>query len=426
MKFETINMGSYNLHLIKTKKFKTITIDVDFYRKIEKEEITRRNLLKMVLLDSSKNYKTEKELIIESENLYDIKISSSISRIGSFSNLSFQTKFINELYTEEKLGKESIIFFLDLIFNPNIKDNAFVNIEKQKNKLKEQILSIKDNKIKYSYLLLMEKMKNMPYSYNTFGNIEDLEEINGKNLYDYYKEVLQKDNIDVFVLGDFDTAKIKEIFKNYFKIVSYKKENKHLLVKELTPRKRIVKYHEYDEVNQAQLLILCSLNNLTDYERKYVIKLYNEILGGSSSSMLFNTVREEKSYCYYINSSVKAYDNILVINSGIEKKNIDNAVKLIKKQMNLIASGKIDPNLISSSKETIISAIRQVSDSPLGVINTYFSKILVGTEDEDIRIEKFSNITKEDLIAVAKKVKMHTLLTLEDKEEKASEKNNDK
>ena len=116
MDYETFNMGAYKLHFIKTNKFKTITIDVDFYRKIKKEEITKRNLLKMVLLDSSNNYKTEKDLIVESENLYDIKVSSSISRLGLFSNLSFQTKFLNEKYTEEGMNKESIIFFLDLIF----------------------------------------------------------------------------------------------------------------------------------------------------------------------------------------------------------------------------------------------------------------------------------------------------------------------
>ena len=74
MEFETINMGAYNLHLIKTKKFKTITIDVDFYRDIKKEEITKRNLLKMLLLDSSNNYRNERELIIESENLYELVI----------------------------------------------------------------------------------------------------------------------------------------------------------------------------------------------------------------------------------------------------------------------------------------------------------------------------------------------------------------
>ena len=187
-------MGGYNLHLIKTNKFKTITIDVDFYRNIKKEEITERNLLKMVLLDSSNNYKTERDLIIESENLYDIKVSSSISRIGNFSNLSFQTKFLNEKYTEKDMNKESIIFFLDLIFNPNVKNNAFLNINKQKSKLKQDIISIKDNKVKYSVLKLMEKMKEKEYSYNTFGYLEDLEDITGEELYTYYEKVLKEDN----------------------------------------------------------------------------------------------------------------------------------------------------------------------------------------------------------------------------------------
>jgi len=417
MNFETINMGGYNLHLIKTKKFKTITIDVDFYRNIKKEEITKRNLLKMLLLDSSKNYKTERELIIESENLYDIKVSSSISRIGNFSNLAFQTKFLNEKFTEEGMNKESIVFFLDLIFNPYVKDNSFVNIERQKNRLRQQIISIKDNKVKYSYLKLMEKMKGKPYSYNTFGYIEEIEEINGKNLYEYYNSVLKEDQIDIFVLGDIDSTKIKEIFKEYFKINTFKKSNKNLLVSELGCRKRLVRYREYDNVNQAQVIILCSLNGLTDFERKYTIKLYNELLGGSSNSVLFETVREKNSYCYYINSSVKAYDNILVINSGVEGKNVDKCINLIKKCLKNIRDGKIKDDDIEASKNTIISAIRASSDEPMGIINSYLSKVLVGTEEDHVRIDKFSTLTREDIIKVSKKVSLHTVLTLEKGEE---------
>ncbi len=413
MNIETINMGAYNLHLIKTKKFKTITIDVDFYREIKKEEITKRNLLKMLLLDSSNSYKTERELIIESENLYDIKVSSSISRIGNFSNLSFQTKFLNEKYTEEGMNKESIIFFLDLIFNPHVKDGSFINIEKQKNKLGQQILSIKDNKVKYSVLKLMEKMKGKPYSYNTFGEIGDLEEINGKNLYEYYNKVLKEDRIDIFVLGDIDGSNIKDIFKEYFKVTTFKKENKNVLVPELDIRKRLVRYREYDNVNQAQVLVLCSLNGLTDTERKYTIKLYNELLGGSSSSILFEEVREKNSYCYYINSSVKAYDNILIINSGVENENVDKCIKLIKKCLKNIREGKISDENLESSKNTIISSIKASTDEPMGIINTSLSKVLVGTEDDDIRIDKFSHLTKEDIVRVSKKVNIHTVLTLE-------------
>lgn len=413
MNFETINMGAYNLHLIKTKKFKTITIDVDFYREVNKKEITKRNLLKMILLDSNNGYKTERELIIESENLYDIKISSSISRIGNFSNLSFQTKFLNEKFTEEGMNKESIIFFLDLIFNPYVKDGGFVNLEKQKNRLRQQIVSIRDNKVKYSILKLMEKMKDKPYSYNTFGDIEDLDEISGKNLYDYYNKVLKEDQIDIFVLGDFDSSSIKEIFKEYFKITTFKRENKNIIVPELVERKRIVRYREYDNVNQTQLIILCSLSGLTDFERKYTIKLYNELLGGSSNSILFENIREKNSYCYYVNSSVKAYDNILIINSGVEGENVDKCIRLIKRCLKNIRDGKIREEDIISSKNTIISAIKSSSDEPMGIINTYLSKVLVGTEDEEVRIEKFNKITKDDIVKVSKKVSLHTILTLE-------------
>ena len=107
------------------------------------------------------------------------------------------------------MNKESIIFFLDLIFNPNVKNNAFLNINKQKSKLKQDIISIKDNKVKYSVLKLMEKMKEKEYSYNTFGYLEDLEDITGEELYTYYEKVLKEDQIDVFILGDIDESQIK-------------------------------------------------------------------------------------------------------------------------------------------------------------------------------------------------------------------------
>ncbi len=413
MNFETINMGAYNLHFIKTNKFKTITIDVDFYRKIRKEEITKRNLLKMILLDSSKNYKTEKELIIESENLYDIKVSSSISRLGSFSNLSFQTKFLNERYTEKNMNKESIVFFLDLIFNPNIENNAFINIDKQKEKLRQDIISIKDNKPRLAHLKLMEKYKNREYVYNTFGYIDDLDDIDGKNLYEYYKEVLDKDQIDIFVLGDFSSSEMRDIFREYFKVNTFKKDNKKLLVKELDIRKRIVRYHEYDDVNQDQVLLLLSLNNLNDFERKYTIKVLNEILGGSSNSILFSRVREDKGYCYYVNSSVKAYDNTMIINSGVESKNTEKCIKLIRKILKEVKEGKIDDKVIKSSINTIVSGINASFDNPIGIINTYFSKVLVGTEDAEERIKAFRSITKEDIIRVSKKINLNSILTLE-------------
>ena len=223
MNVEQFDMGSYNLHIIRTKKFKTITVEVNFRRKLKKEEITKRNLLKSVLLYTTNNFKTEQELIRETENLYDLKLVSSNMRIGNYSNLSFKIRFLNEKYTEESMNEYSIAFLMDVLFSPNIKDDSFIDedIKKCKSKLEKSIQKLSDNKLKYTLIKLLETTKNMPYSYNSFGYLEDLESITPKNLYEYYQSVLANDDVDVFVVGDVDTNQIKEYFKKYFKVFDY-------------------------------------------------------------------------------------------------------------------------------------------------------------------------------------------------------------
>ena len=210
MDYKQYDMGSYHLHFIKTNKFKTITVEVNFRRKVIKEEITIRNLLKAVLLTTTKNLKNERELIKETENLYDLKLISSNMRIGSCSNLSFKIRFLNEKYTEESMNEYSIAFLMDILFNPDITNHEFKKdiVRKNKKKIEKSIIKLKDNKLKYKLFKLLETTKNMPYSYNYYGSIEDLNNITPKNLYEYYQSVLNEDEIDIFVVGDIDENKV--------------------------------------------------------------------------------------------------------------------------------------------------------------------------------------------------------------------------
>lgn len=415
MNYEMIDMGAYNLHIIKTKKFKTITVEVNFREKMSKDSITIRNLLKSVLLSTNKNFQNERELIKETENLYDLKLISSNTRIGNYSNLAFKIRFLNEKYTEKSMNEYSINFLLDVIFNPDIENNSFKKeiVNKCKLKLEKSIKSLPDNKLKYALFKLLETTVDKPYSYNSYGYLEDLEKINTKNLYEYYQKVINNNYIDVFVVGDVNTDDIKEIFKNNFKANTFKKVQNDLLISELKPRQRIKKVVEKDTVNQTQLTLLCSLNDLTTFERKYTLLVYGELLGGSSNSMLFDTVREKNSYAYYINASAKAYDNILMIYSGIEPGNSDNVLKLIKKTLQNISKGKFDDKQLESAKETIISSIKASMDSPAGIINTYYAKVLVDSLLFKERIENISKITKEDIMELSKKINLNTLFLLE-------------
>ena len=190
-----------------------------------------------------------------------------------------------------------------------------------------------------------------------------------------------------------------------------------MLVPELPKVRKINEFKEFDMVNQTQLTMLCSLNDITDYERKYVLPVYGEMIGGSANSILFDTVREKNSYAYYVNALVKSYDNIMMIYSGIEKGNEKAVVKLIKNSLNDVSRGKFDVEKLESSKKTLISAIESSLDNPVSIINNYYAKVLVDSLDVNEKIENIKKVSKDDIITVSKKISMYTLFLLEASDE---------
>lgn len=414
MKYFNFDMNAYQLHVIKTDKFKTITVDISFRRKIKKEEITIRNLLKETMVNASYNYPDEKSLIIETEKLYDLKLVSSSYRVGNDSILSFRCRFLNELYTEEGMNDSSIKFLLDLIFNPLFDKE----LDKCKERIKKSILSMKDNKVKYALFKLLEATEDRAYSYNDYGYVEDLDTITNDSLYDYYKDVISNDLVDVFVVGDISPDDIKNIFRENFKVTTYHKSNFEIVVPELSSVSKIYSYNEKDRVNQTQLAILCNINDLTDEERKYILPVYGEMLGGTSNSILFDSVRERNSYAYYVNSIVKPYDNVMMIYSGIGKGTENEVFKLINRSLKDIRHGKFDLNKLENAKKTISSSIMASIDNPVGIINNSYAKVLVNAKDYNERIELISKVSKDDIIRVSKKINIYSKFILEANDEK--------
>ena len=65
MQYIKKDLGSFNLHMIKTDKFKTMTVKVLFERPIKREDITFRNVLTDVMLLSTEDYKTKRQSQVE-------------------------------------------------------------------------------------------------------------------------------------------------------------------------------------------------------------------------------------------------------------------------------------------------------------------------------------------------------------------------
>ena len=416
MEYVKKDLGSYRLHMIKTSKFKTIRVKVSFRRPIVKEEITMRNILTDILVQTSNKYKTKRDLAIKAQDLYAASVSSGNTIIGNYINSDIILSVLNDKYTEEGNFSTAVDFLHDLIYDPNIENGMFSEEQLNiiKTRTKTSLESLKEDSSHYSLIRLLEVMdKNSPMSYRTVGYSEDLEKIDSKNLYDYYLDILKKDLMDIFVIGDIDFDEIENLIRNKFEVKTFKKCREKYYLDEVKPKSRKKVIIESDENNQSKLAIGARLNNLTMYERNYPLTLYNIILGGGEDSKLFRNVREKNSLCYYINSVPQKLDGILIVRAGIDKKNIKKTVSLVEKEMNAIKHGKITENDLNMAKEFFNTAIDSLLESQLSILDHYYMMEILETDDIETRLKKMNAVKLSEVIKVAKKIKIDTVYCLE-------------
>lgn len=416
MRYSKTEVGPYNIHTIKTDKFKTITIKINFKRKVTKEELTYRSLLSDILVESSNKYPSQRYLTMAMEDLYSQKVSTSVTISGKYSILSFNSQFLNEEYTEPGMLEKSLLFLIGLILNPDLENNQFKEekLDNVKNKLIDSIKESFTNPRNYAYRKMLEAMDNKAiYAYHPSGYIEDIDSITVESLTEYYKQVIHSDIIDIFIVGNVDNQEIKKIFMDHFLINTIKKQGESHIINHDKYRKRAKKVKEPYDSKQSQLLIGCKLDNLTDFERNYVSFVYSFILGGGPDSRLFRTVREKHSLCYNISSSLKALSNLLIIHAGIDKKQGEKAIKLIRKEILNISKGLIEEKELVNAKINYENAINEIVDIPSGIISHYTEKEYFSSDTFKERINNIKKIDKQMIVDFAKKVHIDTIYFLE-------------
>ena len=416
MQYIKKDLGSFNLHMIKTDKFKTMTVKVLFERPIKREDITFRNVLTDVMLLSTEDYKTKRDLTIKTEELYSADMYSGTNRIGNYIITSFNIQLLNDKYTEEGNFEEAIKFLSSVIFKPDIKNGKFdeENINIVVHNTKTVMNSIKESAVGYGIIRTNEAFdKDGPICYRITGYEEDLDKIDSTTLYDYYCSMIDKDFVDIFVEGDFDEKEILALIKKYFKFRKVKKKNVPFELSYRKPRKRRLIAKEKIDNTQSILSIACSLSKLNDFEKKYVLDLANIIIGGGADSKLFKEIREKNSLCYSIFSFSSKEDHTLYIVSGIDRDNFDKTLSLITKLLNDLRKGKFELKDIDNAKELYLSSLEGIEDKEYGIISQYIAQEFLNEPSVLEKIKSIKEVKKSDIVKVFKKINMDTVFLLE-------------
>lgn len=390
---------------LQTNKFKTNLCSVFLTLPLKKETVTKNALLVSVLRRGTKKLTTQEEISKKLEEMYGAGFNCGVDKIGNYHVLKFYLETLDNKYVlnNENNLQDGIDLLLEIIFNPLIENEAFKKeyVEQEKENLSKMLLSRKDNKASYAIERLIEEMfDGEPYSLYKYGNIEDLKNIDEKNLYDYYKKIIKESKVDLFILGEnIENIKIPNIKTNLLEKIDIK----HFK----TGKTKIVK--ENLDVTQGKLIIGLNAPNTN----KMAVSLFNTVLGGGANSKLFQNVREKESLAYSASSSYIRRQNTILIKTGIEIANYEKTLNIIKKQLEEMKNGNISDEEFDAAKELLISSISLISESAEDMIAFYFDQSLF---EENLTVQdyimKLKDITKEQIIEIAKQVTMDTIYFL--------------
>ena len=415
MEYKIHDCKSYRIHTIKTDKFKNCSMEIMFRNKLEKDKITANNMLVDMLVHSSNKYPKRRDVSIELENLYSASFRGFTTRLGSSVMLSFVLDFLNPKYCEKGYLDDVLSLPFEMLLNPNIKNDEFDNRSFNiiKNRLKSDIESLKENSVKYAFRRSLINMDDKsPSSYYMVGYLDDLEAITPSNLVDSYNELLSDYVCDIFVIGNLDMEEIVSIIDKKFKNRTIKNEKIELYVNN-SLRKKTIDVEETGKYEQDSFIMIYNLDGLNERERNFVVHIYNIILGsGGLTSKLYRYLREENSLCYNVSSMLQKYDGLLMIYSGIDAKDKDLCIELVNKAMKEMQDGEFTDLELDNAIKTAISSLKMGEDTQGGIVNNYLFNYLDNLPLYDERVKEIKKVTKEDVIEVAKKIKLNTIYLL--------------
>ncbi len=375
MEYKKYALKMGNLYTIKTDKFRTANIEMNFKCDIRNCNVTCQNLLSRLMGYTSNDYKTKREMMIKREELYNLDCSRQISRMGYTLFTSFGAEILDPKYVKEEDYLENVIIFLaNILQNPHIEKGKWheKSFEIHKEKLSADMDRYKEKPTTYAIWESKKILyKDGLLSQSLLGTHEELNKLSTKDVADAYKKLIESP-CDITVIGNLDMDKVASLLEKYFHLKATLQEE--LITRTNEAKYPVKDYKEKGPFNQTQLLMLYEFKELTSFERYFVLPIFMRLFGSSAGmdDKLTKSLRIDNSLCYFCGCQTKFTDNLLTIYVGLSKENVAKAKTCILNSLAEMQKGEFDINLLNVQKEKYLQDIKLNQDSIYSLMDNYY------------------------------------------------------
>jgi predicted Zn-dependent peptidase len=414
------------LNIVETDKFKSNLLTVNFIRPLDKAEVTMNALLPMVLERGSKSFPTKLLMERKLEQLYGASLDLGSSKRGERQLVKASIEWADSKFTsDKKSGKEAINLLKGVLFDPVIIDGSFDDryVEQEKRILISRIRSRINDKRNYAISRCIEEMcKGERFGIYSLGYEEDVEGIDGKRLYEQYRNILMTSPIEIFFVGNLHGLELDQLIPAEL----YNRRDILLIPREVIPENNLSKRNVEEAMSVSQGKLVLGFRSSIPYEHELYNGLLvgNELLGGGPNSHMFKTVREEKSLAYYASSRLIKHKSIILADAGIQFSNYKQALDLILDQVARLKSGDFSDEDLQIAKKSIENSSRSIVDSNQMISEFFLGKVI--SNDERSLEDMLSELGKTDrdkVIIAMDTVTLDTIYFLNGKEGETDEEN---
>lgn len=425
-KFSRLEIApSVSFNAIKDGRFKTGRISVTMFLPLKRETAAVYAVLPFVLTNSCRKYPDFTSLNRHLEELYGASLFADVNKMGEMQALTVAVSFLDDKFTldGENLSRSLTQLLCDILFDPLLTEaGAFKeeNVEQEKRQLIELIDSEYSDKKAFAKARCEQIMcQDEKFGISKWGEKEEIAALSPKDIVKAWKTALKTAKIEIMALGDLDEKSALAGFKEAFSKIKREKVAK-FETQVIRKVKKVKDRCEKQDVAQCKLVMGFRTNAAQRDPEVMAARVAIALFGATPQSKLFLNVREKLSLCYYCAAKYDRIKGIMLVQSGVEQKNLEKARAEILNQLDEIKNGNFTDAELDDTKRSLANSYRTIGDFLSGLENFYLSQVFDGEFLAPERfIEAMEKVKKEQVAAAAKLITLDTVYALVGSEEVA-------
>jgi predicted Zn-dependent peptidase len=296
-----------------------------------------------------------------SSRLISEEIDAAGGDMNAFTSKEYTGYYVKMVAKKLELGLDIIS---DIFLNSKFREE---DIERERRVILEEMKLYWDTPVRYINDRFEKLLyKDTPAGWDIVGTEKSLQNINRDYFLDYLQKRYNAQNSVLVVAGNLGEIKKDAKDQKYHHVFS-------LLLKyfskisegDLALKEKVVEKQEkpevllhFKETDQTHLALGVRGYDILDPKR-YATALLSVILGGTMSSRMFVTIRDEKGLAYYVRTSQENYTDsgFLVTQVGVDNKRVEEAVAAIVGEYRKVLKKGVEKKELEKAREYVIGRL---------------------------------------------------------------------